>query len=257
MRTTVLPLLSFRNWVPVEEELGPLDFGFTTYYDDEMGPGIRRWLWAFADLVDRSELARIKCLTNRVEQTYSVEGRRRFNLDPGLMTLGNFVLATGKDNAHRIYLSDGIFGDLTLIFRGGSYRPLEWTYPGLCGFSDNQPAQRAQTTVQMETNAKDTMNNPIRSMTGFGRGRHITNEVELVTEVKAVNHRFLDISVRLPRVYGPLEPQVRKLISEKIGRGKIDVTVTRSGGKGGIMEVVIDDGLAASFHRSLAQLKER
>jgi uncharacterized protein (TIGR00255 family) len=101
------------------------------------------------------------------------------------------------------------------------------------------------------------MNNPIRSMTGFGRGRHITTEVELVTEVKAVNHRFLDISVRLPRVYGPLEPQVRKLISEKIGRGKIDVTVTRAGGKGGIMEVVVDDGLAASFHRSLVQLKER
>jgi len=124
-----------RELGPVEEELGPLDFGFTTYYDDEMGPGIRRWLWAFADLVNRSELARVKCLTNRVEQTYSVEGRRRFNLDPGLMTLGNFVLATGKDNAHRIYLRDGIFGDLTLIFRGGSYRPLEWTYPD---YADSQ-----------------------------------------------------------------------------------------------------------------------
>jgi len=119
----------------VEEELGPLDFGFTTYYDAEMGPGIQRWMWAFADLVDRSELARIKCLTNRVEQTYSLEGRRKFNLDPGLMTLGNFVLATGKDNAHRIYLKDGIFGDLTLLFRGGSYRPLEWTYPD---YSDSQ-----------------------------------------------------------------------------------------------------------------------
>jgi hypothetical protein len=118
-----------RDLGPVKVELGPIAFGFTSYYDAEMGPGIQRWIWAFASLVDRSELARIKCLTNRVEQAHSLEGRRRFNLDPGLMTLGNFVLATGKDNAHRIYLGEGIFGDLTLIFRGGSYRPLEWTYP--------------------------------------------------------------------------------------------------------------------------------
>jgi hypothetical protein len=51
-----------------------------------------------------------------------------------LMTLGNFVLATGKDNAHRIYLREGIFADLTLIFQGGTYRPLAWTYPD---YADN------------------------------------------------------------------------------------------------------------------------
>ncbi len=79
--------------------------------------------------MDRSALADIKCLTNRIEQTYTVEGKRRFNLDPALLTLGNFVLATGKNNAHRIYLKQGIFGDLTLIYRSGTYRPLEWTYP--------------------------------------------------------------------------------------------------------------------------------
>jgi len=114
---------------PVEEEIGPINFQFTSYYDGEMGPGIRRWIWVFANLVDRDDLAGIKCLTNKIEQSYTLEGKRRFNLDPGLMTLGNFVLATGKDNAHRIYLEDGIFADLTLIFRGGTYRPMEWTYP--------------------------------------------------------------------------------------------------------------------------------
>jgi hypothetical protein len=46
-----------------------------------------------------------------------------------LLTLENFVLATGKDRAHRIYLGDGIFGDLTLVFREGTYSPLQWTYP--------------------------------------------------------------------------------------------------------------------------------
>lgn len=114
---------------PLEEEVGPISFNFTSYYDAELGPGIRRWLWSFRDLVDRSALADIKRLTNRIEQTYTVEGKRRFNLDPGLLTLGNFVLATGKNNAHRIYLKEGIFADLTLIYRSGTYRPLEWTYP--------------------------------------------------------------------------------------------------------------------------------
>jgi hypothetical protein len=113
----------------IEELIGPLAFNFTRYYDAEMGAGIRRWLWVFSNLVDRAELARIKCLTNEIEQSYTMGTKRRVNLDPGLMTLGNFVLATGKNNAHRIYLRDGIFADLTLIFRSGSYRPLEWTYP--------------------------------------------------------------------------------------------------------------------------------
>jgi len=93
-------------------------------------------------------------------------------------------------------------------------------------------------------------------MTGFGRGSHATSEVEVVTEVKTVNHRFLDISVRMPRMYGPLEPHVRKVVSERIGRGKIDVTITRVGGRAGVVEVVLDHGLAASFHRCLLELKE-
>ena len=43
--------------------------------------------------------------------------------------LENLVLATGKSQAHRIYLGEGVFGDLTLIFRKGTYQPLPWTYP--------------------------------------------------------------------------------------------------------------------------------
>ena len=114
---------------PIQEQIGPILFNYTDYYDREMGPGIHRWLWSFAQLVDKSSLVSIKLLTNRVEQSYTKHGKRRVNLDPALLSLGNFVLATGKDNAHRIYLGEGIFADLTLVFRGGTYRPLEWTYP--------------------------------------------------------------------------------------------------------------------------------
>jgi len=118
-----------REMGPIDSRIGPLAFDYTSYYEKEMGPGIRRWIWAFSNLVDRGDLAKIKCLTNEVESAYSEHGRRRFNLDPGLLTLENFVLATGKNQVHRIYLADGIFGDLTLVFNNGSYRPLDWTYP--------------------------------------------------------------------------------------------------------------------------------
>jgi len=114
---------------PVQEQIGPIQFNYTDYYDREMGPGIFRWLLSFAQLVDKSSLASIKLLTNGVEQSYTERGKRKINLDPALLSLGNFVLATGKDNAHRIYLNEGIFADLTLVFRGGTYRPLDWTYP--------------------------------------------------------------------------------------------------------------------------------
>ncbi|MFH0824730.1 MAG: DUF4416 family protein [Pseudomonadota bacterium] len=127
----------FRSCVPrleaefgsLQEEIGPMPFDFTSYYEQEMGPGIKRWLWFFPEGVDRGELAGIKLLTNEVEQSYTKMGRRRFNLDPGLLSLENFILATGKNRAHRIYIGKGIFADLTLVFRKGTYHSLEWTYP--------------------------------------------------------------------------------------------------------------------------------
>ncbi len=118
-----------KHFGPISDVSGPLKFDFTKYYDKEMGSGIRRWIVTAEKLVDPERLSEIKLLTNEIERKYSRQGRRQFNLDPGLLTLGNFVLATGKNNAHRIYLKKGIFGDLTLIFRKASYRPLEWTYP--------------------------------------------------------------------------------------------------------------------------------
>ncbi|MEW5736060.1 MAG: DUF4416 family protein, partial [Thermodesulfobacteriota bacterium] len=57
------------------------------------------------------------------------EGRRKLNLDPGFITAERFVLATGKNFIHRIYVGSGIFADLTLVFREGDFVPLEWTYP--------------------------------------------------------------------------------------------------------------------------------
>jgi uncharacterized protein (TIGR00255 family) len=94
-------------------------------------------------------------------------------------------------------------------------------------------------------------------MTGFGRGRRIADGVEVVTEVRSVNHRFLDISVRVPRIYSSFDPQIRQRLSERIHRGKLEVAVSRSGSTGTIADVGLDLHLAERYHARLVELKER
>jgi hypothetical protein len=55
--------------------------------------------------------------------------KRRVNLDPGLLSLYNLVLASTKSFAHRIYLRDGIYAEVTLLYQAGKFSPLAWTYP--------------------------------------------------------------------------------------------------------------------------------
>jgi uncharacterized protein (TIGR00255 family) len=109
----------------------------------------------------------------------------------------------------------------------------------------------------MQIDATGEMIKFVKSMTGFGRGRSTTAEVEIISEIRAVNHRFLDISLRVPRLYTSFEPQIRKIVSERIGRGKIDIAVSRTGGKGGLMEIMLDTQLAEGYYKCLLELKER
>ena len=120
----------------LEGRFGPVDFaspevpfGFTRYYDAEMGPGIVRLFWTFERLVDPTDFASIKLATNDIEDTLREDGRRKVNLDPGLLSLGRFMLATTKENAHRVPIGKGIFAEVTLVFERAGFRPLEWTYP--------------------------------------------------------------------------------------------------------------------------------
>jgi hypothetical protein len=54
---------------------------------------------------------------------------RPLNLDIGLLTLENMTLATGKNFSHRIYLGEGVYSDLNLVFESKSFKTLPWTYP--------------------------------------------------------------------------------------------------------------------------------
>lgn len=109
---------------------GPeLPFAWTGYYAEEMGEGLARTFHVSRETFDPSGLAETKRATDALEASLvRTDGRRRFNLDPGFLSLGGFFLATTKDRAHRIPLRDGIFAELTLLFEAGDWQPLPWTY---------------------------------------------------------------------------------------------------------------------------------
>ena len=65
----------------------------------------------------------------------------------------------------------------------------------------------------------------MRSMTGFGRGKYEVEERIYEIEMKSVNHKYIDISIKMPRIFNFMEDKIRKTISEKIYRGKIDVYI--------------------------------
>jgi hypothetical protein len=109
------------------------DFSETNYYAADMGEGLKKQFWIFAEPIDPSRLAAIKRQTNDFEAEYAGlrlhPEPRPLNLDPGYLTLAKLVLASTKDHAHRIYLADGIYAEVTLSYRRGGWRPFEWTYP--------------------------------------------------------------------------------------------------------------------------------
>ncbi len=113
---------------PAARVLGPQPFDWTDYYQAEMGSPIVRQFLLMRDQVAPDCLPSVKRFTNELEDRFAVDGKRRVNLDPGFLTPFNLVLATGKPRHQRVYLGQGIYGDLTLIYHTGAYQPLPWTY---------------------------------------------------------------------------------------------------------------------------------
>ncbi|MFH1623846.1 MAG: DUF4416 family protein [Pseudomonadota bacterium] len=105
-------------------------FESTSYYEKEMGKGLIRRFFSFDKMVLPHRLPSIKLYTNKLEEAFSdAQRNRRLNVDPGYISLSHLILATGKGYAHRPYLRDGIYADLTLIFRDKSFHAVDWTYP--------------------------------------------------------------------------------------------------------------------------------
>lgn len=104
-------------------------FSYTDYYSREMGDSIKRCFVSFETLIRPESLPDVKLQTNVIEKMFSHAGGRGINLDPGYVSRAHLILATGKGYAHRPYLRDGIYADLTLVYNDGSFQALPWTYP--------------------------------------------------------------------------------------------------------------------------------
>lgn len=118
---------------PADEVSELFPFDQTGYYDDELGTPIERRLVSFEALRPLDELADIKQFTNSLEIRHATDEKRLFNLDPGFVTLQSLVLATGKKFSHRIYLKDGIWADLTMIWQKKQWVDFPWTFPDYAG----------------------------------------------------------------------------------------------------------------------------
>jgi hypothetical protein len=107
-----------------------LGFAYTDYYYKEMGSPLYRKVFVFKPLIAQDELAMIKEKTNRIEAEFATDKKRAVNIDPGYLVSSRFILATGKEYSHRIYIGRKIYADLTLMYsKKKGFQTLEWTYP--------------------------------------------------------------------------------------------------------------------------------
>ncbi len=123
----VLPVLEGRfGDILMETPAG--SWSHSHYYDRELGtPVLRRFIF-FRSLFDAALLPDIKLETNGLEDAFSLDGKRRINIDPGYVTSSKVVLASAKDYSHRLYLGKGIYGELALYFQGNRFNPMHYTY---------------------------------------------------------------------------------------------------------------------------------
>ncbi|MCI5883911.1 MAG: YicC family protein [Eubacterium sp.] len=96
----------------------------------------------------------------------------------------------------------------------------------------------------------------IRSMTGYGRYEAENEESRLVVEIKSVNHRYCDISIRLPKILNPYENLIRKQLKEKISRGKVDVFITYENIAHGEDSIAYHPDMARAYVNLIRQLSD-
>lgn len=94
----------------------------------------------------------------------------------------------------------------------------------------------------------------LRSMTGFGRGAYEDDSFQVAVEMKAVNHRYNEVAIRLPRFLNPLEDKIRKSILQEISRGRIDVFINADLSAGANCELKVDRNLALAYHKAFKEI---
>ncbi len=87
----------------------------------------------------------------------------------------------------------------------------------------------------------------MNSMTGYGRSRQVLDGREITVEIRSVNHRYLEYSARIPRMYGYLEEKLKTFLQSSVSRGKVEVTVSIQNLTGGDTVVQINQALAKGY----------
>lgn len=143
----------------LEKKFGPhdvlgewLDFIHTTYYEDEMGAGLKRAFVSFEKLVEPYNAGKFKEWIKKIEKKFSINGKRQVNLDPGYLDANKVVLITGKHGGHKIALKNGIWADM-LLWYNKEWVALPWAFP------DFRDGKLFPTFMKMRRRFKEQMRN--------------------------------------------------------------------------------------------------
>lgn len=117
-----------KRFSPTDLVSDSFPFDNTNYYDAEMGAPIFRKFFSFSDLISPNFLAEAKLITNDIEDSLTVEDKRKVNLDVGYMDYDKVVLGSAKYGIHKIYLDKGIYADMALHYEKGNYSPYPWVF---------------------------------------------------------------------------------------------------------------------------------
>ena len=96
----------------------------------------------------------------------------------------------------------------------------------------------------------------IKSMTGYGRARELLNKRDITVEVRSVNNRYLDCTVKLPRMYAFAEDAVKQHVQQAVSRGKVDVFITVDASAADVAQVTVNRELAAQYAAAMGELAE-
>ena len=96
----------------------------------------------------------------------------------------------------------------------------------------------------------------VKSMTGYGRARETLNGRDITVEVRSVNNRYLDCTVKVPRTYIFVEDAVKTRVQKAVSRGKVDVFITIDATAADETVVAVNEPLARGYYGALTKLKD-
>ncbi len=98
------------------------------YYGKEMGTPLKKVYLSIGGLVEKSRMVEVKRISRELEEKYSEGGRRTLNVDPGFVDESQLILLSHKRRGARVYLAEGVYAEIELLYVYGAFRPLYWTY---------------------------------------------------------------------------------------------------------------------------------